>query len=92
MIAISLVMVDLAQPYTSAYGAIGGSFFGWAFYGVGLTPVCPVITLGEKIRGETDKSTTFCVNKQVWLHFISLVVIFMLWGFPIFYLIQQSFI
>ena len=90
MIAISLVMVDLAQPYTSAYGAIGGSFFGWAFYGVGLTPVCPIVNPGGKFRGEEEKNTSFCGNKQVWLNFVSVAVMLALWGLPLFYILRQG--
>lgn len=89
MIAISLVLLDLIQPFTSAYGAIGGSFFGWSFYGVGYSSACPVMN-PHKVHGEMGNKTGIMDIIEGWLKFLSAVVMLALWIIPIFFIVREG--
>jgi hypothetical protein len=73
--AIALVLVNLFQPYSSVYGAIGGSFFGWCCYGVSF--------VAQDKGGK--KKTRGCVN---WMAAIAVIK---LWTIPIVYLVWKTF-
>ena len=54
MTAIAMVVVSLLEPTNSVMGTIGGSFFGWAYYGLGWSRVVSKMDKGTvKPKGMT---------------------------------------
>jgi hypothetical protein len=77
--AIALVIINLLQPTSSSFGAIGASFFGWSLYGVGLPPA--VTLLEDNGGGKCKRQPWGCLN---WL---AAVVVVKLWLIPIFFIL-----
>jgi hypothetical protein len=80
MTAIALVSLDTVQSLGSTFGALGGSFFGWAFFGVGLTPVCPVMQTEDSMKEQ----------RRGCLHVVSAFVVLKLWVIPTYFIIRNK--
>jgi hypothetical protein len=69
--AIVLLLLNVLQPTSSVFGAIGASFFGWSFYGVG--------GLGSEAVPLKDGAK----KKRTCLNWLAIVVVVKLWLIPI---------
>ena len=77
--AISLVIINLFQAPRSVYGAIGASFFGWSFAGVGLTNNL------SSPRHKDDAS-----KQQKEFNVFAAVVLIALWFLPILFVLWSN--
>lgn len=69
MMAIGMVILSLLEPNNSVIGAVGGSFFGWSYYGLGWS----------RVVSRQDKDT---VKPKGFVRLLSGLALLKLWVIP----------
>ena len=77
MTAIALVVLNLLQPGSNVFGAVGASFFGWSLAGTGLSP----------FSARKVKESVTTTGRWTRLNGVALITMVLLWALPISYMI-----